>query len=156
MKLLLLILLVSPFALYGQKIVRSTIGCIGSSLNNNGIIIQQSVGQPALITNEKFNDGSGLRQGFIQPIWYETESNDLKVTLYPNPNQGEFSFQTSLTDELDFDYEVMDQQGKIVLKGSGLGNSLMSVNIPNAARGVYHLNVRSEAKISTFKINVVY
>jgi len=136
--------------------VRSTIGSVGSSVNINGLIIQQSVGQPALTTNEKMNDAMGLRQGFIQPIWYETESNDLNVTLYPNPNQGQFSFQTSFTDATNFDYEVLDQYGKVILKSSGIGNSLVSVSIPNPTRGMYHLIVTYNRKKSIFKVNVVY
>ena len=141
---------------FGQKIVRSTIGAIGSSSNYNGIIIQQSAGQPALTTNEKSENGAGLRQGFIQPIWYETESNDLSVILYPNPNQGDFSFQADIAEDLNYDYEILDLQGKVVLRGKGLGNKIVEVSIVNPAKGMYHLNVKTEEKTSAFKINVIY
>ena len=141
---------------FGQKIVRSTIGAIGSSSNHNGIIIQQSAGQPALTTNDKSENGTGLRQGFIQPIWYETESNDLNVILYPNPNQGDFSFQADIAEDLNYDYEILDLQGKVVLRGKGLGNELVEVSILNPARGMYHLSVKTEDKTSAFKINVIY
>jgi hypothetical protein len=141
---------------FGQRIVRSTIGAIGSSSNDNGITIQQTVGQPSLITNHKLSDGMGLRQGFIQPIWYETESNELNVILYPNPNQGDFSFQVNIEEDVTYDYEILDQQGKLVLVGKGLGNVLVNVSIDNPARGMYHLNVKTEDKTSAFKINVIY
>ena len=155
------LLTISSFVLlasfsFGQKIVRSTIGAIGSSSNYNGIIIQQSAGQPALTTNEKSENGAGLRQGFIQPIWYETESNDLSVILYPNPNQGDFSFQADIAEDLNYDYEILDLQGKVVLRGKGLGNELVEVSILNPARGMYHLSVKTEDKTSAFKINVIY
>ena len=155
------LLTISSFVLlasfsFGQKIVRSTIGTIGSSSNYNGIIIQQSAGQPALTTNEKLENGAGLRQGFIQPIWYETESNDLSVILYPNPNQGDFSFQSDIAEDLNFDYEILDLQGKVVLRGKGLGQELVEVSIANPERGMYHLNIKTEDKTSAFKINVIY
>jgi len=154
-------LLISSFVVlasfsFGQKIVRSTIGAIGSSSNHNGIIIQQSVGQPALTSNDKSEKGMGLRQGFIQPVWFETESNDLNVILYPNPNQGDFSFQADIAEDLTYDYEILDLQGKVVLRGKGLGNELVNVSIDNPARGMYHLNVKTEDKTSAFKINVIY
>jgi hypothetical protein len=153
--LLLITICISSFS-FGQRIVRSTIGAIGSSSNQNGIIIQQSVGQPALTSNDKSENGMGLRQGFIQPVWFETVSNDLNVILYPNPNQGDFSFQADIEEDVTYDYKILDQQGKLVLVGKGLGNELVNVSIDNPARGMYHLNVKTEDKTSAFKINVIY
>ena len=93
------LLLLSSFVVlasfsFGQKIVRSTIGAIGSSSNQNGIIIQQSVGQPALTSNDKSENGMGLRQGFIQPIWFETESNDLNVMTLSKSQSGRLFFSS--------------------------------------------------------------
>ena len=154
--LLLSIFVVLASFSFGQRIVRSTIGSIGSSSNHNGIIIQQSVGQPALTSNDKSENGMGLRQGFIQPIWYETESNDLNLMIYPNPNQGDFSFQADIEEDLNYDYEILDLQGKVVIRGKVSGNELVEVSIVNPARGMYHLNVKTEDKTSAFKINVIY
>ena len=155
------LLLLSSFVVlasfsFGQKIVRSTIGAIGSSSNQNGIIIQQSVGQPALTSNDKSEIGMGLRQGFIQPVCFETVSNDLNVILYPNPNQGDFSFQADIEEDETYDYEILDLQGKVVIRGQANGNELVEVSILNPARGMYHLNVSTEDKTSAFKINVIY
>ena len=142
--------------LFSQKIVRSTIGTLGSSKNHHGIVLQQSAGQPALTSNEKLENGTGLRQGFIQPIWFETQTNELNVELFPNPNQGEFSFLLSQQDAQSFNYEILDQHGKCVLQKSGTSNQLLGVSIPNPARGMYHLNVFQADKKSSFKINVIY
>jgi hypothetical protein len=76
---------------YSQTITRSSIGTFGSTTNNEGITIQQSVGQPSLVNNEINEEGTGLRQGFQQPIYFEVESNELNATLFPNPNNGQFS-----------------------------------------------------------------
>jgi len=154
--LLLSSFVVLAYFSFGQKIVRSTIGAIGSSSNHNGIIIQQSVGQPALTSNDKSENGMGLRQGFIQPIWYETESNDLNLMIYPNPNQGDFSFQADIEEDLNYDYEILDLQGKVVIRGKVSGNELVEVSIVNPARGMYHLNVKTEDNTSAFTIHVIY
>jgi len=153
---LIILTLVFSFQLFGQKIVRSSIGSIGSSANQNGLIIQQIAGQPGITTHEKSNIGIGLRQGFIQPTWFKTESNELNVALYPNPNQGDFSFQADIPAGQPYDYEVLDNQGKLVLKGQGLGNELVNLSIQNPARAMYHLNVFTEEQKSAFKINVIY
>ena len=141
---------------FSQRIIRSTLGTLGSSDVKNEIRIQQSIGQPSLISHENNGNGYGLRQGFIQPSWYEIYSNELHIQLYPNPNNGVFYFQADLENDEDFEYEVIDQQGKIIFQSEGLGNELINVTIENPARGMYHLNVRNREKISSFKINVIY
>lgn len=152
----IILTIVFSFQLFGQKIVRSSIGSIGSSANKHGLIIQQIAGQPGITTHEKSNIGIGLRQGFIQPTWFKTESNELNVALYPNPNQGNFSFQADIPAGQRYDYEILSNLGKLVLKGQGLGNELVNVSIQNPARAMYHLNVFTGEQKSAFKINVIY
>jgi hypothetical protein len=138
-----------------QTIVRSTIGSIGSSMGNGTVTVQQTAGQPSatsFITNE---NGSALRQGFHQPYYYEIERNDLNATIYPNPNNGQFTFQVAVDENVAFDYQLIDQQGRSVLKNSGSGNNLIEVNIEQPATGMYHLHIISGDKSSSFKINVI-
>lgn len=143
------------FTSNSQQIVRSTIGSIGSSMGNGTVTVQQTAGQPSATTFVKNNDGSALRQGFHQPYYYEIERNDLNATIYPNPNNGQFSFQVAVDDNVAFDYQLVDQQGRSVLKNSGSGNNLIEVNIEQPATGMYHLQIVSGDKTSSFKINVI-
>ena len=76
--------------------------------------------------------------------------------IYRNPNQGDFSFQADIEEDLNYDYEILDLQGKVVIRGKVSGNELVEVSIVNPARGMYHLNVKTEDKTSAFKINVIY
>jgi hypothetical protein len=140
--------------IYAQKITHSVIGSLGSSSNTDGTIYQQSIGQPAIVTNEK-NDGTGLRQGFLQPFTFTVESNELDVHLFPNPNQGEFAFQVNVENDTMFNYQLFDQSGKLIEFNSAIGNTLVPVKIANPAQGLYHLKVNTDSKTSSFKIIVI-
>jgi hypothetical protein len=86
----------------------------------------------------------------------ENNNSGLQVNLlYPNPNNGQFSFQVAVDENVAFDYQLMDQQGRSVLKNSGSGNNLIEVNIEQPATGMYHLQIVSGDKTSSFKINVI-
>jgi len=143
------------FTSFSQQIVRSTIGSIGSSMGNGTVTVQQTAGQPSATTYVKYNDGSALRQGFHQPYYIETERNDLNATIFPNPNNGQFSFQVAVEEGFAFEYQLRDQQGRLVLKNSGNGNNLIEVNIEQPATGMYHLQIGCGDKTSSFKINVI-
>jgi hypothetical protein len=140
---------------FSQQIVRSTIGSIGSSMGNGTVTVQQTAGQSSATSFIKNENGSALRQGFHQPYYYEIERNDLNVSIFPNPNNGQFSFQVALNNDNSFDYQLLDQQGKIVLNNSGIGNDLIEVNIEQPTTGIYHLQIISGNKTSSFKINVI-
>jgi hypothetical protein len=136
-----------------QTIVRSTIGSIGSSGKIEGIFIQQTAGQPALVGNQK-SENTGLRQGFVQPMYFEEEQNELNVLLYPNPNRGEFSFTVNENSEEQIYFMLFDQQGKILVESETLSNQLTPVSIENPSPGMYHLKVISGKRFSSFKIIV--
>lgn len=141
---------------FSQQIVRSTIGSIGSTMSNGTVTIQQTAGQPSATTFVKNEDGSALRQGFHQPYYYEIERNDLNATIFPNPNNGQFSFQVDLLENESYDYIILDQAGKEVFKNSGSGNQLTEVSIEQPATGLYHLQISSGKRISSFKISVIH
>lgn len=141
---------------FSQQIVRSTIGSIGYTMSNGTITIQQTAGQPSATSFVKNENGSALRQGFHQPYYYEIERNDLNAAIFPNPNNGQFSFQVDLLENESYDYIILDQAGKEVFKNSGSGNQLTEVLIEQPATGLYHLQISSGKRISSFKISVIH
>jgi hypothetical protein len=151
---LVVFFLLTKEPIYAQKISHSVIGSLGSSSNSEGIIFQQTIGQSAIVTNEK-NDGTVLRQGFLQPLTFTIERNDLNVNLFPNPNQGEFKFQVNVDNDTKFNYQLFDQSGKLIEFSSATGRSLVPVKILNPAQGLYHLKVSTDSKTSSFKIIVI-
>ena len=141
MRLLLLLYLFISCSSFSQQIVRSTIGSIGSSMGNGTVTVQQTAGQPSATTFVKNENGSALRQGFHQPYYYEIERNDLNAAIFPNPNNGQFSFQVDLLENESYNYVLLDQNGKEILKNLGFGNQLTEVSIEQPATGLYHLQI---------------
>lgn len=139
---------------FSQTISRSSISSLGSSSNNDGITIQQSVGQPTLVNHVNV-EGTGLRQGFQQPISFIEEQNELNIRLYPNPNQGEFSFIVEESTEIKLQYQLFDQQGKLIFQGKTDSNLLTPITIQQPTPGMYHLKVSDGTKNSSFKVNII-
>jgi hypothetical protein len=142
------------FTSFSQQILRSTIGSIGSSMGNGTVTIQQTAGQPAVVGNQK-SENTGIRQGFVQPMYFEEEQNELNVLLYPNPNRGEFSFTVNENSDEQIDFMLFDQQGKILVENTTLPNQLTPISIENPSPGMYHLKVISGKRFSSFKVNVI-
>jgi hypothetical protein len=149
-----LFLLCSVFA-NSQTIGRSTISSFGSSNTNNGILIHQTVGQPALTTYETQGDGFYLRQGFNQPLSLRMKNNDLTIELFPNPNNGQFSFKLSKATDEEFNYVLYDMTGKLILEGNASGNQLVQLYVEKVSAGVYHLQIAQEKRNASFKVIIV-
>jgi hypothetical protein len=137
-----------------QILTRLTIGSFGSSVNNDGITLQQSVGQPALVNNVNV-EGTGLRQGFQQPVSFIEDQNELNVRLYPNPNQGDFSFIVEEEIEIKLQYQLFNQQGKLIFQGKTDANILTPISIQNPSPGMYHLKISNDTRVSSFKVNII-
>ena len=137
-----------------QILTRFTIGSFGSSVNNDGITLQQSVGQPALVNNVNV-EGTGLRQGFQQPVSFIEEQNELNVKLYPNPNQGDFSFIVEEEIEIKLQYQLFNQQGKLIFQGKTDANVLTPISIQQPSPGIYHLKISNDSRVSSFKVNII-
>lgn len=153
--ILILLLCFNFYFTEAQAIMRASIGTFGSSNQAGEVFLQHAAGQPTLVGNEK-NENIGLRQGFIQPIQFIEEQNELDVTLFPNPNQGVFSFTVNQETNESFSYLLFDQKGKLLLQSEAPSNQLIPISIENPTTGMYHLKVSSGSRFSSFKINVIH
>jgi hypothetical protein len=141
---------------FSQKITRSTIGSFGSTASSNNVTIQQTAGQPSATSHINKNDGSGIRQGFHQAFYAHPEYNELNALIFPNPNNGTFSFQVDLANEEKFSYQLTDQTGRILINEQSNGNTLVPVNVNQPIAGMYHLFITSGGRSSSFKINIIH
>ncbi len=151
-----IILLFISLSSHAQQIVRSTIGSMGSSASNENVLIQQTVGQPALTSFEKNDDGSAIRQGFHQPYLIEIIKKDIDVSIYPNPNNGEFFFEILDESNAPYQFQIFDQNGKILYEGKANSKEKQQVLLKHVAQSIYFLHVQQGKQQSSFKINVVY
>lgn len=79
-----------------------------------------------------------------------------KVSVYPNPNNGEFNLSLNLSVDVNYNIEIRDINGRLVrnevLSGTGQ-QTILPMNIGNA-KGVYLLRVSDGFETSVHKIIV--
>jgi len=79
-------------------------------------------------------------------------TTEAAITMYPNPNAGQFTLQISDYSNKTFELFVLDAMGKIVYnKSIQIDNASYSeqINLENVASGIYHVKlVNSDAQLS--------
>jgi hypothetical protein len=71
-------------------------------------------------------------------------SNNSSIHLYPNPNKGSFTLQTS--GSINTDYTISDMLGHIITQQS-IRSDNQQIDLPEAAEGVYTLSVKGAQPI---------
>ncbi len=103
----------------------SCLSLSGSSWSNSIFYIRSTVGQfnpTAAITSGQFM----IRQGFQQPFLADFQTIHKppaikRISLYPNPNSGNFKLLIELDSKDDYCYRIIDLSGRLI--SSGLGKS---------------------------------
>jgi hypothetical protein len=153
--LFFLLFTVSNFAqTQSLSIQRETIGAGGLSSITPGFKLQSSVGQASIVSNETNNSTFHLSQGFQKAMLRKKSMNNWEIVAFPNPNNGTFSFTTTLPLAEKISFEVLDIQGKMIYKNEGLGGENISINLNKTADGLYFLKVKTHYTFSTIKIEV--
>jgi hypothetical protein len=153
--LFLLFLIISVFSRsQSLSIQRETIGSGGISVSTADFKIQTSVGQASIVANETNNSNYHLSQGFQKAILRKKSMNNWEIVAFPNPNNGTFSFTTTLPSNEKISYEVLDIQGKLICTNEGLGGENISINLNKTSDGLYFLKVKTHHTFSTIKIEV--
>ena len=76
-------------------------------------------------------------------------SQKLEITIYPNPSSGSFSIQSSS----EFEYSVIDLNGKLILSDKGFeGNNQVVLDVE---QGIYLIEIKSENGIQYQKIEIL-
>jgi hypothetical protein len=97
-----------------------------------------------------FTDGNGCSASATHVIVVEVcpgvadGFNSFNVGLYPNPNDGRFTFTVAMSADAEVSYEVADARGVVVLRDNSnqpSGVYSQEVNLNDFATGVYTLRV---------------
>lgn len=77
------------------------------------------------------------------------------LSVYPNPNNGQFTVNYTTTAAASVAIKVIDLTGKEILSTTrelGAGENLIDLNIDNAAAGIYLLQVIDGGEVRTVKV----
>lgn len=95
--------------------------------------------------------GSNLRNGFTVPFGLETETNpaitDKEFSVYPSP----FTDMLNISGTGDFDVQILDVSGKLILSKNGVKNSC-TFGLGNYAKGIYFVKLCSNNKMHCLRV----
>jgi hypothetical protein len=126
MKVLILILLLSPILTFGQ-IERSLINVAGRTAKNLNFSFNQqrrieyAIGEP--ITFTQLTNGKRINNGFIQPTSNlplssggstVTNSTALIAHIFPNPNDGSFTIELNSPPLDYYAVQLIDLRGRLI------------------------------------------
>jgi hypothetical protein len=84
-------------------------------------------------------------------------SENVKMSIYPNPNNGVFTLKVATTSVNELVIKVTNLQGQVVFSKNNFDNVAYvqeQIDLSNNAKGLYFVNVTSEKGIITHKIVV--
>lgn len=162
----LIALLLLQTNVFGQSVSSSVVNSGGNSYTQGYYSIDWSVGELALVTTLKSNDGlfivtSGLLQPDVAPVStnHHFTADELKILPNPTYNKVELNFATRQQGTLLMN--VYDATGKLVItqKANSAGtSSIERIDLMNLSSGTYLFRVEldpapgSVRKTGTYKI----
>lgn len=142
-----LVLSASTFGQQAPQLRRQTVGMSGASIDLHAERkwhIQSTTGQGGVIGTTSAG-GFVLRQGFIQPVREyasQAASNELEVTVYPNPSTGVFNIV--LSSEQVAKIDVLDLSGRELLHVPYDPDNHNAIHLEGFGSGVYLIKIRAE------------
>lgn len=150
--------------LSNSMLAQNTINVAGNSANINGMTFAYSIGEMTLISTEKAGNII-VTQGLLQPSTgvSNTDENSTASTLgsmadklkvYPNPTDNVLFIETTEAIEGDFNYQLFDAAGKIVINEQAKqisGSNKFSLNLKSFAAGSYYLLIKKTAADGTME-----
>lgn len=79
------------------------------------------------------------------------------IILYPNPNNGKFVLKGNVTDDMEYNIEIINALGQVVYKGHTTANNRQlnkEIQLSNVANGIYMLRLHSDTGVTSIKFRV--
>lgn len=137
---------------FSQDKVQSVISSAGDVSKGVGIIIEWTIGEPAI---ETVSSSLALyTQGFHQPVLQVHKlSTDNKVAkgkntfqVFPNPTTAIVNVQLEKASETPLMVSLLDAAGKIILNNQFPANSIaLKINVQRLSQGAYILRITDTA-----------
>jgi hypothetical protein len=130
---------------FGQTLSRQTISPSGIANSQNGISVNQTIGQPYQ-TNSSATDKITLRPGFQQPVFYaELISSAIQVRVVPNPALLSFYVESSDTLQAAL-LSVNDGSGRMIFEQKIDLLQRTEIHCETWANGVYFITITDKKK----------
>ena len=84
---------------------------------------------------------------------YDLQGNDIKI--FPNPTKGNFKIVPARGDNSILDLQVIDPNGKVILKKQYTGEKEYEVDLSSASEGIYQIIIRTEHNLVVRKLVII-
>jgi len=103
------------------------------------------------------SDGDTIIVTYIDPVFIMEQDHGIRVSIIPNPNDGDFVLDITSENPGKFSIEITDLTGRVVVerKEINITSKLnIDISIPLAKDGVYLLKLKSEENLLVEKVLV--
>lgn len=155
MRLIVLVFCFLPLLGFSQILGKEVVGAYaGNSLLNATFFTQSTAGQPSNIGGFSKSNDFYISQGFHRPVrGYFISEPTLEISLFPNPNDGNFTLRIKSDETINFDFLICDIAGRIVKSGK-LTDLENSIQIQGLVTGTYLISIPTKNKFHTIKFDV--
>ncbi len=129
------------------------LGAGGESIANSEVTIEFTIGEP--VVSHTFSQEYYFSEGFQQPLDIDVIITSLKqdafseLLPYPNPTSSIIHLN-SLPNS--FSFQLIDVQGREVLRGSMIDRNSLELDLENVKSGEYVLIINSGVDTNNYKV----
>jgi hypothetical protein len=109
-----------------------------------------------------YTDNNGCSNSSTQDVYVSSStlgisSNDMKsgMALYPNPTNGNFTLEINFLNDEEASVELVNIIGQTIFTENhnfNSGNNKLSLNLNDAAKGIYFVQVKTRSRVLTQRI----
>ncbi|MGB3946981.1 MAG: T9SS type A sorting domain-containing protein [Bacteroidia bacterium] len=129
---------------HAQSLQRQSIGSGGGASFSDGVLVQQTVGQP-YSTNTSYDNGIDYRPGFQQPVFkVSLIKTSINMDVFPNPATSWVTLKSSKTLTNAF-FQVVDLNGRLVFKENFNEFNSYTLKCDDWSNGTYLLSLTDQS-----------
>ncbi len=149
-----------PVLLLSQSNISNVYSPAGGSDTRNGLKVFWTFGQASLIEHANSGEGTGCRQGFIQPhITRKTKQASqelLRISLTPNPADNVLLFQ-NLSQQIEpVDVKLFTITGRSVFEKKGIHSASEEIDVSLLNDGYYLMEINQDDVSDVFKVIILH
>ena len=139
-----------------QVLQRECVASGGTFMSSDGILIQQTIGQP-YSTNTYYSNEISYRPGFQQPVFkIQLIQSTINLSVFPNPATRLVTIQSKDGSIKDVIIQVIDMSGRVLINQQISEFKSYSFNCEDWANGIYIISLSgSQSKRYSAKLEIL-
>ncbi len=149
----LFILLVFSSTSNAQTLKRQCVASTGNYVSENGVTLQQTIGQP-YGTAPYYSNTTRYTPGFLQPVFrIENIKSSIDATVFPNPASNQVTIASTIILE-NVVIQIVDITGKMLLNQKIAEFKTYTIDCSNWSTGAYVISL-ADSKNSLYSSKLI-